>query len=86
MTFRRLNNDAGRISIHYEERILKIIRRPSEKLFVTSKWIYKIKHIIDGCIYKYEYIFLARYFCQKEDIYYEYPLDGCEDFISEWYH
>ena len=38
---------------------------------VTSKWIYKIKHVVDGSIEKYKAIFVACGFSQKEGIYYE---------------
>jgi hypothetical protein len=33
---------------------------------VTSKWIYKIKHVVDGSIDKYKARFVARGFSQKE--------------------
>lgn len=32
--------------------VLEIVPRPSDKLIVTSKWIYKIKHVMDGSINK----------------------------------
>ena len=38
---------------------------------MTSKWIYKIKHIADGGIEKYKPRFVARGFSQKEGIDYE---------------
>jgi hypothetical protein len=38
---------------------------------VSSKWIYKIKHAIDGSIEKHKEIFVARGFDQKEGIDYE---------------
>ena len=38
---------------------------------VTSKWIYKIKHAIDGSIEKYKARFVAQGFSQKEGIDYE---------------
>jgi hypothetical protein len=38
---------------------------------VSSKWLYKIKHVVDGSIEKYKAIFVARGFCQKEGIDYE---------------
>ena len=33
---------------------------------MTSKWIYKIKHVVDGSIDKYKVIFVARGFSQRE--------------------
>ena len=42
-----------------------------EKSVVTSKWIYKIKHAVDGSIKKYKARFVARGFSQKEGIDYE---------------
>jgi hypothetical protein len=38
---------------------------------VTSKWIYKIKHGVDGSIEKYKAIFVARRFSHKEGEYYD---------------
>ena len=38
---------------------------------VTSKWIYKINHAVDGSIEKYKARFVARGFSQKEGIDYE---------------
>ena len=51
--------------------VWEIIPRPSDKLVVTSKWIYKNKHIVDGSIDKYKEIFIAKGFSQKEGIDYE---------------
>ena len=44
---------------------------PEGKSVVTSKWIYKIKHAVDGSIEKSKAIFVARGFTQKEGIDYE---------------
>ena len=38
---------------------------------LTSKWIYKIKHAVDGSIEKYKARFVAHGFSQKEGIDYE---------------
>ena len=38
---------------------------------MTSKWMYKIKHVVDGSIDKYKARFVARGFSQKEGIDYE---------------
>ena len=48
-----------------------VVPRPKGKSVVTSKWIYKIKHAIDGIIEEYKAIFVARGFSQKEGIAYE---------------
>ena len=48
-----------------------VVPRPEEKLFVTSKRIYKIKHAVDGRIEKYKTRFVAQGFSQKEGIDYE---------------
>ena len=48
-----------------------VVPRPKGKSVVTSKWIYKIKHVIDGSIEKYKAIFVARGLSQKEGIDYE---------------
>jgi hypothetical protein len=42
-----------------------------EKSIVSSKWIYKIKHLVDGSIVKYKERFVAHGFSQKEGIDYE---------------
>jgi hypothetical protein len=42
--------------------IWEILPRPKEKSVVTSKWVYKIKHAVDGSIDKYKARFVARGF------------------------
>ena len=48
-----------------------VIPRLEGKSVVTSKWIYKINHAVDGSIEKYKARFMAHGFSQKEGIYYE---------------
>ena len=48
-----------------------VFPRPEGMSFLTSKWIYKMKHAIDGSIEKYKARFVACGFSQKERIYYE---------------
>jgi hypothetical protein len=48
-----------------------IVPRPIDKSMVSSKWIYKIKHVADGSVEKFKEIFVARGFTQKEGIDYE---------------
>jgi len=51
--------------------VWEIVPRQSDKSIVTSKWIYKIKHDVDGRIRKYKAIFVAWVFSQEEGIDYE---------------
>ena len=37
-----------------------IVLRPEGNFAVTSKWIYKIKHIVDGSIERHKMRFLGR--------------------------
>jgi hypothetical protein len=49
----------------------EIVPRPKGKDVVSSKWLFRIKHVADGSIEKYKAIFVARGFSQKEGIDYE---------------
>jgi len=51
--------------------VWEIVLRPEDKSVVTTKWIYKIKHVADGSIDKYKVRFVARGFFQLEGIDYE---------------
>jgi hypothetical protein len=46
--------------------VWEIVPRPEGKSVVTSKWVYKIKHAVDGSIDKYKARFVARGFSQQE--------------------
>jgi hypothetical protein len=46
--------------------VWEIVPKQKEKSVVTSKWVYKIKHVVDESVDKYKAIFVARGFSQKE--------------------
>ena len=43
-----------------------VVSIPKGKYMVTLKWLFKIKHGVDGSIEKYNASFMARGFSQKE--------------------
>jgi hypothetical protein len=51
--------------------VWEILPISNSKDVVSSKWIYKIKHVVNGNIEKYKASFVARGFSQKEGIDYE---------------
>jgi hypothetical protein len=51
--------------------VWEIVPRPKNKDVVSSKWLYKIKHVADESIEKHKARFVARGFSQKEGIDYE---------------
>jgi hypothetical protein len=51
--------------------VWEIVPRPKNKDVVSSKWLYKIKHVAHGSIEKYKARFVAHGFSQKEGIDYE---------------
>jgi len=48
-----------------------VVPRPRDKFVVTSKWLYKIKHGVDGSAEKFKSRFVARGFSQKEGVDYD---------------
>jgi hypothetical protein len=42
--------------------VWEVVPRPKEKYVVTSKWVYKINHVVDGSIDKHKSRFVARGF------------------------
>jgi len=51
--------------------VWKIVPTPNDKSIVISKWIYQIKHVVDGSIEKFKAKFIERGFSQKEGVDYE---------------
>jgi hypothetical protein len=51
--------------------VWEIVPRPNSKDVVSSRWLFKIKHVVDRSIEKYKAIFVAHGFSQKEGIDYE---------------
>jgi hypothetical protein len=54
-----------------KKNVWDIVPRPKDKSMVSSKWIYKIKHVSNGSVEKFKARFVARGFTQKEGIVYE---------------
>jgi len=48
-----------------------VVSRPQDKGVVASKWLYKIKHAVDGSAEKYKARFVTHGFSQKEGIDYD---------------
>lgn len=51
--------------------VWEVVSRSEENSVVTSKWIFKIKHVANGSIEKYKARFVARLFSQKEGVDYD---------------
>jgi hypothetical protein len=51
--------------------VWEIVPKSKSKDVVSSKWFFKIKHVVDGSIEKYKARFVARGFSQREGIDYE---------------
>ena len=59
-----------------------VVPRPREKLVVSSMWIIKTEHLVDGSIEKYKEIFVTQGFSQKEGIDYEETSTPIERYTS----
>jgi hypothetical protein len=51
--------------------VWEIVPRTKNKDVSSSRWLFKIKHVVDGSIEKYKEIFVSCGFSQKEGIHYE---------------
>ena len=48
--------------------VWEVVPKAEGKSIVTFRWLYKIKHVVDGSIEKYKSKFVAHGFAQKEGI------------------
>ena len=51
--------------------VWEVVPKPTGKSVVTSRWLYKIKHVVNGSIENCKARFVARGFTQKEGIDYD---------------
>ena len=62
--------------------VWEIVLRSKHKPVVSSKWIFKTKHSVDGSIDNYKAIFVARGLSQKEGIDYEETFEPVARYTS----
>lgn len=62
--------------------VWEVVPRPKDKLVVGSRWIFKVKHAIDGNIEKYKARFLVKGFSQVEGNDYEETFAHVERYSS----
>ena len=51
--------------------VWEIVSRREGKSMVTSRWLYKLKHVVDGSVEKYKARFVAQGFSQIEGVDYD---------------
>ena len=64
--------------------VWEVVPRPEGKSVVTSKWLYKIKHAVDGIIEKFKVRFVARGFSQIEGVDYDETFAPVAMYTSIW--
>jgi hypothetical protein len=62
--------------------VWEVVPRPEGKSVVTSKWLYKLKHVADGSIEKYKALFVAWGFPQVEGVGYDETFALVSRYIS----
>ena len=45
-----------------KNQVWEVVSRPKGKKVVGSRWIYKVKHVVDGSVEKYKARFMAKGF------------------------
>eukprot|EP00253_Pinus_taeda_P001713 PITA_01713 len=51
--------------------VWEVVLRPQDRLVVDSRWIYKVKNVVDSIVEKYKARFVAKGYAKKEGIDYE---------------
>ena len=51
--------------------VWEVVSKPKDKSVVGSQLIYKIKYTVDGSVEKYKARFVAKWYAQKQGIYYK---------------
>jgi hypothetical protein len=51
--------------------VWEVVPQPEGKSVLTSRWLYKLKHVADGIIEKYKALFVAQGFSQVEGVDYD---------------
>jgi len=62
-----------------------VVLRLEGKSVVTSRWLYKIKHVVDGSIEKFKARFVARGFSQIEGVDYDETFTPVARYTSIWF-
>jgi hypothetical protein len=64
--------------------VWEVVPRPDGKSVISSKWLYKIKYVVDGSIEKYKARFVARGFSQREGVDYSDTFTPVARYTSIW--